>query len=160
MANNYKTHPTPAVLRLMTDLKSIQTEPPGGVSASPLSDDNIFVWNASILGPDETAWEGGVYPLRLTFSEQYPDKPPKVRFTTEVYHPNVYGDGSLCLDIIQDKWSPIYSVSTILTSIQSLLTDPNPASPANPEAAKLYENDRKSYNRRVRRCAENSISRI
>jgi ubiquitin-protein ligase len=71
----------------------------------------------------------------MTFGEQYPEKPPRVRFTSEVFHPNVYSDGTLCMDIIQDQWSPIHNVCTLLTSIQSLLTDPNPASPANPEAA-------------------------
>ena len=69
----------------------------------------------------------------MTFGEQYPEKPPRVRFTSEVFHPNVYSDGTLCMDIIQDQWSPIHNVCTLLTSIQSLLTDPNPASPANPE---------------------------
>ena len=66
-------------------------------------------------------------------------------------------DGSICLDIIQDKWSPCHSVSTILTSIQSLLTDPNCGSPANPDAAKLFQQDRQEYNRRVRRVAAQSI---
>eukprot|EP00275_Glaucocystis_incrassata_P002127 EC124832.1.p1 GENE.EC124832.1~~EC124832.1.p1 ORF type:complete len:105 (+),score=1.76 EC124832.1:259-573(+) len=101
--------------------------------------------------------EGGVYSLRLTFTEQYPDKPPKVRFTSEMFHPNVYSDGTLCLDIIQDAWVPTYTVSTILTSIQSLLTDTNPASPANPEAAHLYTGDRAAYNKRVRKCALKSV---
>lgn len=76
------------------------------------------MWGATIFGPSETAWEGGIYSLRLTFTEAYPEKPPRVRFTSEMFHPNVYTDGTLCLDIIQDKWSPIYTVNTILTSIQ------------------------------------------
>lgn len=147
----------PGVLRLMQDLRGIQDEAPAGISAAPLSEDNMFVWNASIIGPDESPWEGGIYALRLTFPPEYPDKPPAVRFMSEMWHPNVYSDGSLCLDIIQDSWSPIYTVSTILSSIQSLLTDPNPASPANPEAAKMYNTDLKSYKRRVRRCAERSL---
>jgi ubiquitin-conjugating enzyme E2 A len=74
-----------------------------------------------------------------------------------MFHPNVYTDGTLCLDIIQDKWSPIYTVNTILTSIQSLLTDPNPASPANPEAAQLYNADKAAYNKKVRRVAAKSV---
>jgi hypothetical protein len=69
----------------------------------------------------------------------------------------VYQDGTLCLDIIQNKWSPSYTVSSVLTSIQSLLTDPNCGSPANPEAAELYLQDRKAYNRRVRRLTEESL---
>ncbi|RZC66226.1 hypothetical protein C5167_009916 [Papaver somniferum] len=144
-------------LRLMSDLKSIINEPPEGCSASPLSDENLFVWSATIFGPDETPWEGGVFGLRLTFGDCYPEKPPRVRFTCEIFHPNVYQDGTLCMDIIQDAWSPCHSVCTILTSVQSLLTDPNPASPANPEAAQMYQHDIQSYNRRVRRCARRSI---
>lgn len=149
--------PSAARLRLMTDLKLMQQEPPEGCSASPLSEENLFVWGATIFGPPETPWEGGVYSLRLTFNEQYPEKPPRVRFTAEMFHPNVYTDGTLCLDIIQDKWSPIYTVNTILTSIQSLLTDPNPSSPANPEAAQLYNADMDAYKKKVRRCAQKSV---
>ena len=69
----------------------------------------------------------------------------------------VYQDGTLCLDIIQNKWSPSYTVSSVLTSIQSLLTDPNCGSPANPEAAELFTQDKKAYNRRVRRLTEESL---
>ncbi|XP_042508394.1 ubiquitin-conjugating enzyme E2-17 kDa-like isoform X1 [Macadamia integrifolia] len=147
-------------LRLMSDLKSIINEPPEGCSASPMSDDNLFVWSATIFGPEETPWEGGVFGLRLIFGDNYPEKPPRVRFTSEIFHPNVYHDGTLCMDIIQDAWSPCHNVSTILTSIQSLLTDPNPASPANPEAAQLYQHDIQAYNKRVRRCARRSIESL
>ncbi|KAL5707226.1 E2 ubiquitin-conjugating enzyme [Ranunculus cassubicifolius] len=143
-------------LRLLSDLKSIISEPPEGCSASPSSDENLYVWSATIFGPDESPWEGGMFGLRLTFGNNYPEKPPRVRFTSEIFHPNVYHDGTLCMDIIQDAWSPCHNVSTILTSVQSLLTDPNPASPANPEAAQLYQHDIQAYNRRVRRCARKS----
>ncbi|EFJ08360.1 ubiquitin-conjugating enzyme 1, E2-like protein [Selaginella moellendorffii] len=146
-----------AQLRLMSDLKAIQQEPPEGCSASPQGEENLFVWGATVFGPDETPWEGAILPLRLTFGEHYPAKPPRVRFTSEVFHPNVYSDGALCMDIIQDAWSPCHNVSTILTSIQSLLTDPNPASPANPEAAHMYQNDLQAYNRRVRQCVRKSL---
>ena len=81
--------------------------------------------------------QGGMFQLRITFSESYPEKPPRVRFTSEIFHPNVYSDGTLCLDIIQDSWSPCHNICSILTSIQSLLTDPNCSSPANPEAAQV-----------------------
>mmetsp|Transcript_14822 Transcript_14822/g.17903 ORF Transcript_14822/g.17903 Transcript_14822/m.17903 type:complete len:156 (+) Transcript_14822:297-764(+) len=146
-----------AALRLMSDLKAIKQEPPEGCSASPQSDENIFVWGGAIFGPDESPWEGGVFSLRLTFSEQYPEKPPRIRFTSDVFHPNVYSDGLLCMDIIQDQWSPCHSVCTLLTSIRSLLCDPNPASPANPEAAQLYEKDRPAYNKKIRQLAQKSV---
>lgn len=63
----------------------------------------------------------------------------------------------LCMDIIQDQWSPCHNICSILTSIQSLLTDPNPSSPANPEAAQLFLTHPKDYNRRVRRIAQKSV---
>ena len=120
------------------------------MSASPSSEDNLFQWQASVVGPDESPWEGGIYKLRLQFPDQYPDKPPRVRFLSEMFHPNIFADGSLCLDIIQDKWKPIYTVASILSSIQSLLCDPNTDSPANQEAAKLYQANKKEYNKCVR----------
>ena len=74
-----------------------------------------------------------------------------------MYHPNVYADGNLCLDLLQDQWSPCHTICTLLTSIQSLLTDPNCTSPANPEAASLYTKDRPAYNKRVRKIAQRSV---
>lgn len=76
---------------------------------------------------------------------------------TEGYFYLVYSDGSICLDILKEQWSPIYDVSAVLTSIQSLLCDPNPNSPANAEAAKLYQEDRKEYFRRVKEIVELSL---
>ena len=146
-----------ATLRLASDLRSIQADAPAGCSASPANDYNLFSWNATIVGPDESPWEGGIFTLRLQFPDQYPDKAPRVKFTTEMFHPNIFPDGTLCLDIIQDKWKPIYTVSTILASIQSLLCDPNNDSPANVDAARLLASDPKEYKRRVRRLAAKSL---
>ena len=69
--------------------------------------------------------------INADFSQDYPFKPPKITFKTKIYHCNINGSGAICLDILQNQWSPIYDISAILTSIQSLLTDPNPNSPAN-----------------------------
>ena len=71
-------------LRLMSDLKTMKQSPPEGVSASPLGDENLHVWGGTVFGTDDTAWEGGIFSMRLTFPEQYPDKPPRVRFTSEM----------------------------------------------------------------------------
>ena len=85
----------------------------------------------------------------LEFSDEYPYKPPKVKFLTKMFHPNIYNDGSICLDILQNMWSPVYDISSILTSIQSLLCDPNPLSPANNEAAELFAKNPKEYELRM-----------
>ena len=82
--------------------------------------------------------------------------PTQVKFITKMFHPNIYADGAICLDILQNQWSPIYDISAILTSIQSLLTDPNPNSPANSEASKLYVENKGEYNRRVKTIVEES----
>lgn len=99
----------------------------------------------------------GTFKLTLEFTEEYPNRPPTVKFVTKIFHPNVYADGAICLDILQNMWTPINDVGAVLISIQSLLNDPNTASPANAEAADLYANDRREYNRRVRKCVDDSV---
>ena len=171
---------TAARKRLMRDFKRLQKDPPVGIQAAPL-DNNVMAWQAVIFGPDDTPWEGGTFKLLLEFTEDYPNKPPAVKFLSKLFHPNVspftlptliirpeatqnsfflccqvYNDGKICLDILQNQWSPIYDISAILTSIQSLLSDPNPASPANAEASQLYDRDRREYNKRVREVVEQS----
>ena len=89
--------------RLLKDLKKIQSESEAGtnpgITATPDAD-SLFRWSAVIFGPDETEWEGGIFKLSLDFSEEYPNKPPKVKFLTKMFHPNIYNDGSICLDIL------------------------------------------------------------
>ncbi|XP_067371798.1 ubiquitin conjugating enzyme E2 A, like isoform X1 [Channa argus] len=111
---------TPARRRLMRDFKRLQEDPPAGVSGAP-SENNIMVWNAVIFGPEGTPFEDGTFKLIVEFTEEYPNKPPTVRFVSKMFHPNVYADGSICLDILQNRWSPTYDVSSILTSIQKVI---------------------------------------
>ena len=127
--------------RLLKDLKKMQDDSTlDSLQATPMGD-SLFQWEAIIFGPEDTIWEGGVFRLVLEFTEDYPNKPPKVKFLTKMFHPNIYNDGSICLDILSHQWSPVYDVSSILTSIQSLLCDPNVNSPANNEAAQMYVNN-------------------
>jgi len=146
---------TPARRRLMRDFKRLQEDPPAGVSGAPC-DNNIMQWNAVIFGPADTPFEDGTFKLTITFTEEYPNKPPTVRFVSKMFHPNVYADGGICLDILQNRWSPTYDVSAILTSIQSLLDEPNPNSPANSVAAQLYQENRREYEKRVAAIVEQS----
>uniref|UniRef100_A0A6Q2XEY4 Ubiquitin conjugating enzyme E2 A n=1 Tax=Esox lucius TaxID=8010 RepID=A0A6Q2XEY4_ESOLU len=126
-----------------------------------------MVWNAVIFGiyPCVTVSYpfdfilitfSGTFKLTIEFTEEYPNKPPTVRFVSKMFHPNVYADGSICLDILQNRWSPTYDVSSILTSIQSLLDEPNPNSPANSQAAQLYQENKREYEKRVSAIVEQS----
>ncbi|KRZ70286.1 Ubiquitin-conjugating enzyme E2 1 [Trichinella papuae] len=144
---------TPARRRLMRDFKRLQDDPPSGVSGAP-TEDNILIWQAIIFGPQDSPFEDGTFKVILQFTEEYPNKPPNVKFLSKMFHPNVYSDGSICLDILQNRWSPTYDVAAILTSLQSLLDEPNPNSPANSVAAQLYQENRKEYNKRVQQVVE------
>ncbi|KAK8798060.1 hypothetical protein WA171_005587 [Blastocystis sp. BT1] len=143
--------------RLLRDLKNLHKDPPAGIAASPI-DNNIYKWEGVIIGPDNTPYEGGVFKLLLEFQDNYPNSPPKVKFLSNIFHPNVFGDGRICLDILQNQWSPVNDVSAVLLSIQSLLSDPNPLSPANYEAARLYTENRTEYNRRVKQVVTETNS--
>ena len=113
--------------------------PAKGVSAFP-NGDNFFAWTGTITGASSTVYENLAYKVSLSFPADYPYTAPTVRFETPIFHPNVDQHGNICLDILKEKWSAIYNVSSILISIQSLLGEPNPDSPLNCGAADLWAN--------------------
>ncbi|RXW16184.1 hypothetical protein EST38_g9669 [Candolleomyces aberdarensis] len=126
------------------ELIDLGRDPPSSCSAGPTGD-NMFQWQATIMGPGDSPYAGGVFFLSITFPTDYPFKPPKVSFTTKIYHPNINANGSICLDILRDQWSPALTISKVLLSICSMLTDPNPDDPLVPDIAHLYKTDRARY---------------
>ena len=111
---------------------------------------DIMEWKLKIKGPSDSPYEKGVFDMLLRFNSDYPFKPPSLKFMKAIYHPNIYRDGKICIDILQpDGWASTQTVRTIMLSIISLLCDPNPASPANREAAELYMKDKEEYNNKV-----------
>ncbi|AAG51362.1 putative ubiquitin-conjugating enzyme E2, ubiquitin-conjugating enzyme/RWD [Arabidopsis thaliana] len=130
--------------RILKELKDLQKDPPSNCSAGPVAED-MFHWQATIMGPPESPYAGGVFLVSIHFPPDYPFKPPKVSFKTKVYHPNINSNGSICLDILKEQWSPALTISKVLLSICSLLTDPNPDDPLVPEIAHMYKTDRSKY---------------
>ncbi|CAK7323884.1 unnamed protein product [Dovyalis caffra] len=133
-----------ATKRINKELKDLQKDPPASCSAGPVADD-MFHWQATIMGPADSPFAGGVFLVSIHFPPDYPFKPPKVSFRTKVFHPNINSNGSICLDILKEQWSPALTISKVLLSICSLLTDPNPDDPLVPEIAHMYKTDRAKY---------------
>ena len=106
---------TAAKRRLLKDWEKYQREAPGlGILISP-DPENMMTYEAIIIGPDDTEWEGGTFRLMLDYSEKFPSEPPKVRFVTQMFHPNIYLNGNICLDILDKAWTPLYDGTAILT---------------------------------------------
>jgi len=130
--------------RLEKEYEDFQRDPPTNCSAAP-KDEDIYIWEAVIYGSTGSVYEGGIFNLIIEFPTNYPFKPPKVKFTTKIYHPNINLAGGICLDILKDNWSPALTISKVLISICSLLTDPNPDDPLVPEIADTYVKNRLKY---------------
>mmetsp|Transcript_20326 Transcript_20326/g.24340 ORF Transcript_20326/g.24340 Transcript_20326/m.24340 type:complete len:168 (-) Transcript_20326:481-984(-) len=158
-----------AVLLLRRQLKAVTKNPVEGFSAGLVDDSNVFEWNVSIMGPPDTLYEGGFFNALMVFPQDYPNSPPTVRFTTEIWHPNVYPDGRVCISILHapgddpsgyekscERWSPIHTVETIMLSIISMLSSPNDESPANIDAAKEWRENQPEYKKKVARCVRRS----
>ena len=123
---------------------------PHNCSAGPTSNSNLTKWNGQIIGPVGSPYEGGIFQLTINYPAQYPFRSPDIKFTTPVYHPNINQSGSICLDILKDQWSPALTIDKVLLSICSLLTDPNPDDPLDASAAKLYKENKLSFEIKAR----------
>lgn len=138
-----------AAKRIGRDLNILTQEPVEGCSAAPY-EGNLYKWRATIMGPKDTPYEGGIFHLEIELAQDYPFTAPKVKFKTPVYHPNIDDQGSICLDILKSQWSPALNIKSLLLSISSLLVDPNPKDPLMPEIAKQFTQNREKYNQTVK----------
>lgn len=130
-----------AARRILKELNDIAKDPPCNCSAGPAGND-MFNWQATITGPPDSPYEGGVFFLTVTFPTDYPFKPPKVTFQTRIYHCNIAHNGNICLDILKDQWSPALTIAKVLLSIASLLCDPNPDDPLVQDIAQCLKCDK------------------
>ncbi|KAA6400424.1 MAG: putative Ubiquitin-conjugating enzyme E2 [Streblomastix strix] len=132
----------------MTEYKELAKNPVKGIAAAPVNPKNIYEWEAFIRGPEATPYQKGTFRALLSFPKEYPMSPPKMRFTTPLFHPNVFPDGRVCISILHppgddptgyenanERWSPVQSIEKILLSVLSMIAEPNCESPANVDAA-------------------------
>lgn len=143
-----------ALKRINKELLEFNNSPINGCSASPKDENNMFNWTANIHGPIDSPYEGGIFLLDIVFPSEYPFRPPHINFTTKIYHPNINSQGNICLDILKDQWSPALTISKVLLSIASLLTDPNPNDPLVPEIATLYKTNIDAFNQEAKKMTK------
>ncbi|KAI8604948.1 ubiquitin-conjugating enzyme/RWD-like protein, partial [Dissophora ornata] len=138
---------------IQKELAEINLDPPCNCSAGPKGD-NMFEWVSTIMGPSGSPYAAGMYFLDIHFSQDYPFKPPKIVFRTRIYHCNINNQGQICLDILKENWSPALTISKVLLSICSLLTDANPHDPLVASIANQYLNDKEEHDRIAKEWAK------
>ena len=140
--------------RILKEMQELATETCSNISAGPVDDNNIFIWSATLIGPDDSPYAEGVFLLKINFPNNYPFKPPQITFDTKIFHPNISSSGSICLDILQSNWSPALTITKTLLSISSLLTDPNPDDPLDAAAGKMYKNNREEFIKKAKEVTQ------
>ncbi len=150
--------PPPMRARLTRELDRLQKDPPPGIAAyAPIATDPSHL-RAQLTGPPDTPYEGGIFCVQIRFTNRYPFEPPRVRFVTPVYHPNVDSAGRICLDTLKSppagSWSPAVSLPSLLTTLRALLSDPNPDDALVPEIADSYKSQPKRFEEEARRMTE------
>eukprot|EP00730_Choanoeca_flexa_P016156 TRINITY_DN7577_c0_g1_i2.p1 TRINITY_DN7577_c0_g1~~TRINITY_DN7577_c0_g1_i2.p1 ORF type:complete len:159 (+),score=40.39 TRINITY_DN7577_c0_g1_i2:92-568(+) len=147
-----------ALERLQTERKAILKQKPLGFFAKPKKNadgtKNYFEWECGVPGKEGTSWQGGLYKLTMTFTEDYPMQPPFCKFTPSIFHPNVYYDGEVCLSILKTtdnggNWSPDMSILKVLLGLQEFLDNPNNNDAAYYDAMVLYAQDKAAYKARI-----------
>ncbi len=121
-----------------------------------------MLWHGYLFGPEDTEWEGANLYFQIKYPEDYPLSAPKIYFKPPIFHPNVHvespNQGLVSMDIVKTNWSPVIDTWTLLISLRSLLTDPNPNTYANKEAHDLYFQNKKEYLQRVKTFIENYLA--
>jgi ubiquitin-conjugating enzyme E2 D/E len=138
--------------RILNELKEMENEQSSkshNCSAGPIGN-NIYKWFGNIIGPEDSPYSGGLFKLTIDFPKDYPFKPPIVRFDTPIYHPNINKYGVICLDILGTNWSPALTITKVLLSISSLMTDPNPLDPMDKSIADVYLSNKELYKHNAR----------
>lgn len=136
--------------RIQKELKEIDRDKASGVTIQ-ITEGNLQKLTGFVEGPKDTAYEGGYFVVEITLDNQYPFVPPKMRFITKVWHPNVSSaSGAICLDILKDQWSPALTLKTALLSLQALLSSPEPANPQDAVVAKQYMSKNREFQRQAK----------
>lgn len=154
---------------LKKQLADLNKNPVEGFSAGLINDSDFFKWEILIIGPADTLYEGGFFKVHLIFPKEYPQRPPKMKVISDIWHPNIEKNGDVCISILHEpgddrwgyekaseRWLPVHTVETILVSVISMLADPNDESPANVDAAKEWRDNYQEFKKKVSKCVRKS----
>ena len=145
--------------RILKEIEDMYRDPPDNISAGPIDDNNIYHWEAIIDGPEDSDYRNGVFLLDIVIPKEYPFKPPKCKFKTKIFHPNISpNDGSICINILKaHNWNPTLTINNILLSIMVLLYNPNFSDPLNGAARDLHNKSEIEYKNTIQKwIKENS----
>ncbi|XP_078494860.1 ubiquitin-conjugating enzyme E2 K-like [Ciona intestinalis] len=131
-----------AATRVQRELKDINAECSGQNIRIELMNDQFEHLKGEIIGPPGTPYQGGKFKLSIHIPETYPFNPPKVKFETKIWHPNISSvTGAICLDILKDQWAAALTLRTVLLSLQALLSAAEPDDPQDAVVAKQYKDN-------------------
>ncbi|KAF3696927.1 Ubiquitin-conjugating enzyme E2 T [Channa argus] len=143
--------------RLKRELQMLSTEPPAGISCWQ-TEERIDDLRAQIVGGTGTPYEGGVFLLEIKVPERYPFEPPKMRFLTPIYHPNIDNSGRICHDALKlppkGAWKPSLNISTVLASIQLLMAEPNPDDPLMADISSEFKYNKQLFVEKARKWTQ------
>jgi ubiquitin-conjugating enzyme E2 N len=135
--------------RIIKEIDRLNKNSPPGMSIV-VDKDNIRYIKIALNGPDGSPYQGGVFKLEMYLGESYPMQPPKVRYLTKIYHPNVDKIGRICLDILKDKWTPALQIQSVLLSLQVLMGNPNVDDPLDEQVASHWRANRKDAEKQAK----------
>lgn len=124
------------------------------VTAESVGSD-LTQWRGVMKGPDATPYQGGTFVIDIEIPSDYPYNPPKMKFNTKIWHPNISSQtGAICLDVLGKEWSPALTIRTALLSIQALLSAPEPDDPQDAEVAEMYKHNRELFSQTAKYWTE------
>ena len=128
--------------RINNETKKILTRPPEGIKVV-VDETNTRHWVATIDGPPDTPYAGGKFDIDVFIPEEYPFRPPIMKFITRIFHSNINWVGQICLDTLKpESWNASTQIASVLLSVQQLLASPNLDDPLNDQANELFLKDR------------------
>ena len=153
-----------AIKKLQREFADINEKSDVPFTVGLVDENDFFTWEVLIIGPEGTIYENGIFRAVLRFPQDYPNNPPKMTFTSKMWHPNIFKNGAVCISILHppvvdvtnpderldEKWRPVLGVKEVLLSVMSMLIEPNLDSPANIDAAVEFKSNPQAYKQRIR----------